>query len=135
MAMMLRILSIALLAACSASANPSRIVQEFHFAKEHDSDLALQRAAFGFLKGRSRQDALDFLIADGFACAEAVCTYRIVDRERFAERAFGIGPPRGAMSRAEFRRNIVRSFEIRILRERVEDMTAIEADFELLRGS
>lgn len=74
-------------------ASNSRILREMREGSEaHFSNEGLLNAAFVFLGGKNRAEAIAFLSTDGFECSQTICSAVRVEREMFKAGIRGPGP-------------------------------------------
>ncbi|MBO9450315.1 hypothetical protein J7426_08625 [Tropicibacter sp. R16_0] len=98
--------------------NTQRLEQTMGF------DAELRQIAFGFLQGKTKSEAHDFLVAERFRCLEGVCERVIVDKESSNE----------AGSVFSKRRTTRATFAITLLADVIRSPRDIQANFRYETG-
>lgn len=110
------------------AASESQLLLEFNTQRLEQTmgfDDELRQIAFGFLQGKTRAEAHDFLVAERFRCLEGVCERVIVDKETGAEagKTFGM------------RRTTRATFAITLLSDVIRAPQDITANFRYETGA
>ncbi|WP_164657809.1 hypothetical protein [Tropicibacter sp. Alg240-R139] len=98
--------------------NTQRLEQTMGF------DAELSQIAFGFLQGKTRDEAYAFLVGERFRCLEEICERVIVDKETATEagKTFGM------------RRTTRATFAITLLADTIRSPQDLQANFRYETG-
>ena len=124
------IFALLFLYACGDSETVSQIARQKNISEGTSENLKLRNAAFKFLKGKSQEEAIQFISDDGFMCNEVDCILKITSKNQVFGRLLGIAK---SVEHSKSKTYVI-TYKIKIPSKTVEKPTDIYTNISLMEN-